>query len=170
MLLLVCRLENCLAAPLTALARHRSTHVGGEVALQLCQLADTLPPSLAAVRLIGCQHTCLCMLCSHVFPAICACTGQPALHCSCKQSAACCLMPQAMLIIPRACCAVPWHPHQVLAEESWLQTKKSRWLGHTFRMPNDRSFVCSSQGSLPPRLSSVQFLMMLQCVVVSLLH
>ena len=108
MLLVMCRLANCLAAPLTTLARHHSTHVRGEVALQLCQLADTLPPSLAAARLIGSAHlsvhaalTCITY----------ACTCQPAWHCACKQSAACCLMPQAMLIMPRACCALPWHSH-----------------------------------------------------------
>lgn len=65
MLLVVCRLENCLAAPLTALARHHSTHVRGEVTLQLCQLADTLPPSLAAARLIGSAHLSAC--CAHMY-------------------------------------------------------------------------------------------------------
>ena len=74
MLLVMCRLENCLAAPLMALAKHHSTNVRGEVALQLCQLADTLPPSLAAARLIGSAHlsvhaalTCTpCNLCLHL--------------------------------------------------------------------------------------------------------
>ena len=60
----------CLAAPLTALARQSSIHMRGEVALQLCQLADTLPPSLAAAHLIGSAHlSCAC--CAHMYSLPC---------------------------------------------------------------------------------------------------